>query len=596
MSETSAAAAPPAEAVGAMSLDSDTTTVSTAAVAETPAAAAAAATAIASSSSSTTATVVPSAAYSMQGRASVKAVLAKGESLAGQTITVGGWVQTGRVQGKGAFCFLALNDGSTPLSLQLVVRSETHELSALTPRGTCVMARGNVKLSQGGKQAIEIEVAEVLHVGPCDAATYPMAKTKLTLEYLRANIHLRTRTNTIAAVARIRNSLAGATHRFFQGNGFLYVHSPLITASDCEGAGEMFQVTTLLSDAESPVTPAACEALKAKASEAGSALRTLKDNKADKAEISQAVAALKSAKSAAEEAQVKAGWPGGLPRNAETGGIDYRQDFFAKPAFLTVSGQMEAEVYACALTSVYTFGPTFRAENSHTTRHLAEFWMIEPEIAFCDIEAAMQCAEDYVRFCCSAVLEECLPDMEFMTKRIDKTALDRIRLVAKTPFVRLTYTEAIATLEQHIKEGKKKFEDMDVHWGIDLGSEHERYLCEEVHKGPVIVYNYPAAIKSFYMRMNDDGKTVGAFDILVPGVGELVGGSQREERPEKLAERIASAGLDAEGYKWYTDLRKYGTVPHSGYGLGFERLVLFTTGIENIRDVIPFPRYPGKIL
>lgn len=376
----------------------------------------------------------------------------------------------------------------------------------------------------------------------------------------------------------------------------MYVHAPLITSSDCEGAGEMFQVSTLLGNKQA--TQEDVDAEQKKESDLGSALRTLKDakkeGKAEKKDIDAAVQSLKRQKDATKKTKQRMDWVGGLPRT-ENGSIDYREDFFKQPAFLTVSGQMEAEVYACALTSVYTFGPTFRAEDSHTTRHLAEFWMIEPEIAFCDITGVMQCAEDYVRFCCRRVLERCPDDMDFINKRIDKTAKARLELVSTTPFVRLPYTEAVEILIQHVKDGKRKFDEEPV-WGIDLGSEHERYLSEVVFKGPVIVYDYPAAIKSFYMRMNDDGKTCAAMDILVPKVGELVGGSQREERLDMLEKKIDEAGLDRETYKWYTDLRKYGTVPHSGFGLGFERLVLFTTGIENIRDVIPFPRYPGHIL
>lgn len=356
------------------------------------------------------------APYSMSGRVATKAILAAGLGLVGQTVTAGGWVQTGRYGDKNSLAFLDLNDGSSPKGLQLIVRKELVEegaaaelcqgrgLAALVPKSTCVLARGVVQESKGRGQLVELDVKELLFVGPCDPSTYPVAKTKLSMEFLRSVIHLRTRTNTIQTVARVRNCLASATHRFFQSKGFLYCHSPLITASDCEGAGEMFQVTTLLGGKQA--TPEDVAAAEAEASALGSALRTLKDNKAPKAEITAAVDALKQQKSAVEKTKQRLGWVGGLPRT-EAGDIDYKEDFFAQKAFLTVSGQMEAEVYACALSSVYTFGPTFRAEDSHTRRHLAEFWMIEPEIAFCDIEGNMQCAEDYVRFCCNAVLTEC---------------------------------------------------------------------------------------------------------------------------------------------------------------------------------------------
>lgn len=351
--------------------------------------------------------------YSMHGRVAVKDIVAAGLALDGQTVTAGGWVQTGRYGDKNAFAFIELNDGSGPTSLQLIVRQEAvadsplcagRGLAALVPKSTCLLVRGSVRPSKGRGQVIELDVAELLHVGPCDPATYPVAKTKLSLEFLRSVIHLRTRTNTIATVARVRNCLANATHRFFQGKGFIYVHSPLITSSDCEGAGEMFQVSTLLGGKQATEEDVA--AAQAKASEMGSAVKELKTAKAPKGEITAAVEALKKQKAEVEKTKARTAWVGGLPR-LENGEIDYKEDFFGRKAFLTVSGQMEAEVYACALTSVYTFGPTFRAEDSHTRRHLAEFWMIEPEIAFCDLEGNMRCAEDYVRFCCNAVLEEC---------------------------------------------------------------------------------------------------------------------------------------------------------------------------------------------
>ncbi|KAL7096813.1 hypothetical protein ACP275_10G103400 [Erythranthe tilingii] len=529
----------------------------------------------------------------------------KGAGLAGQKVRIGGWVKTGREADKGRFAFLEINDGSCAGNLQVIVKSELYKLSDVVQTGTCVHVEGLLKSPpEGVKQRIELDVEKVLDVGTVDAAKYPLPKTKLTLEFLRDVVHLRSRTNTISAVARIRNALAYATHTFFQKHGFLYVHTPIITTSDCEGAGEMFQVTTLINDSEKlendlKKTPPPSEtdvkdaelAVKAK----GEEVAKLKSAKASKPEILSAVAELTKAKenfSKLDERykqaeRIKLG--GGLPK--KDGKIDYSEDFFARQAFLTVSGQLQVETYACALSSVYTFGPTFRAENSHTTRHLAEFWMVEPEIAFADIQDDMNCAEAYVRFLCQWLLDNCYDDMEFMTKFIDKTAIQRLEMVAKSKFHRITYTEAVAILEEASKV--KKF-DNKVEWGIDLASEHERYLTEEKFKAPVIVYNYPKAIKAFYMKVNEDNKTVAAMDVLVPKVGELVGGSQREENYEVLKERILEMGLPLEPYHWYLDLRSYGTVKHSGFGLGFERMILFATGIDNIRDVIPFPRYPGK--
>jgi asparaginyl-tRNA synthetase len=384
----------------------------------------------------------------------------------------------------------------------------------------------------------------------------------------------------------------------------LYVHTPIITASDCEGAGEMFQVTTLLSEAENttqvPVDETELESLRAEVAEQGAKVKDAKaaaaedkDNrdlaKASKSEVKK----LLNLKEQLAVIEQKARVVGGIQRK-EDGSIDYSNDFFGKPAFLTVSGQLNGEYYACALSNVYTFGPTFRAENSHTSRHLAEFWMIEPEMAFCTLEDDMKCAEDYVRFCCKHVLEACRPDLEFITKMIDPEAINRLEQVVSSPqFIRLSYTDAIAKLEEVVKNGEKAFQ-YPVSWGIDLQSEHERYLTEEVYKQPVIVYNYPKDIKAFYMRLNDDQKTVAAMDVLVPRVGELIGGSQREDRFDVLKERIEASGMPLEPYSSYLDMRKYGSVPHSGFGLGFERLILFATGIENIRDVIPFPRWPGN--
>ncbi|CAK9152759.1 unnamed protein product [Ilex paraguariensis] len=409
---------------------------------------------------------------------------------------------------------------------------------------------------------------------------------------------------TISAVARIRNALAYATHTFFQQHGFLYVHTPIITTSDCEGAGEMFQVTTLLSDAEKlekelkenpPPSEADIEAAELTEREKGEAVTQLKSAKATKGEISAAVVELTKAKENVSKLEERFSLgdrvrhSAGIPKKNEK--VDYSQDFFARQAFLTVSGQLQVETFACALSSVYTFGPTFRAEHSHTSRHLAEFWMVEPEIAFADIQDDMKCAEAYVKFLCQWLLDNCLDDMEFMAKNIDPTAIERLKMVASTDFVKITYTEAVSILEEAAKE--KKFENK-VEWGIDLASEHERYLTEEKFKKPVIVYNYPKGIKAFYMKVNEDNKTVAAMDVLVPKVGELIGGSQREEDYEVIKDRILEMGLPLEPYEWYLDLRRYGTVMHSGFGLGFERMILFATGIDNIRDVIPFPRYPGR--
>ncbi|XP_057505531.1 asparagine--tRNA ligase, cytoplasmic 1-like [Actinidia eriantha] len=522
-----------------------------------------------------------------------------GAALAGATVRVGGWVKTGREQGKGSFAFLELNDGSCPANLQVIVDAAVAPLAQLVATGTCVHVEGLLKVPpEGTKQKIELRVQKVLDIGAVDPAKYPLPKTRLTLEFLRDYVHLRPRTNTISAIARIRNALAYATHTFFQKHGFLYIHTPIVTTSDCEGAGEMFQVTTLISDAEKvekeliknpPPSEADVEAAKLLVTEKGEAVAQLKSAKESKGKISAAVAELTKAKENFSKLEERFKLEPGIPK--KDGKIDYSRDFFARQAFLTVSGQLQVETFACALSSVYTFGPTFRAEHSHTSRHLAEFWMVEPEIAFADIEDDMKCAEAYVKFLCQWLLDNCLDDMEFMVKNFDKSAIDRLRMVASTDFVRLSYTEAVTILEEASKE--RQFENK-VEWGIDLASEHERYLTEVKFKSPVIVYNYPKGIKAFYMKVNADNKTVAAMDVLVPKVGELIGGSQREERYEVIKERILEMGLPLEPYEWYLDLRRYGTVKHSGFGLGFERMILFATGLENIRDVIPFPRYPGR--
>eukprot|EP00227_Mantoniella_beaufortii_P003598 CAMPEP_0197613932 /NCGR_PEP_ID=MMETSP1326-20131121/59263_1 /TAXON_ID=1155430 /ORGANISM="Genus nov. species nov., Strain RCC2288" /LENGTH=586 /DNA_ID=CAMNT_0043182801 /DNA_START=57 /DNA_END=1817 /DNA_ORIENTATION=+ len=538
----------------------------------------------------------------LYNRVSIGAILAcpgGGASLIGSTVVVGGWVKTGRVADKGALCFLELNDGSGPTNLQCIVKSDVHDIDVVKSTGTCVVLEGVMMAPPEGAtgQLVELHATKVLHVGPCDAAKYPIAKKKISLEFLREKIHLRTRTNTIAAIARIRSSLAYATHTFFNQNGFLYVHTPCITQSDCEGAGEMFQVTTMLGQAEKdhmtePPPPAAADvdALKARVAAAGDAVKEAKAGE-DKAAVKPALDAMMKLRAELEEMEKASRKVGGLFRTAE-GKIDYTKDFFSEPTFLTVSGQLQVETYACALTSVYTFGPTFRAENSNTTRHLAEFWMIEPEIAFADLKDDMQCAEDYVRFCLRYVLAHCLPDLEFIQKMYDPDCVNRVRTVADTAFGRVTYTEAIEVLKKAVAEGKEFV--YPVEWGIDLATEHERFLAEEIYKGPVIVYNYPKDIKAFYMRLNDDNRTCAAMDVLVPKVGELIGGSQREDRIDVMEARMGELGLHPSDYEWYMDLRRYGSVVHSGFGLGFERLILFCTGMENIRDVIPYPRWPAN--
>jgi asparaginyl-tRNA synthetase len=397
-------------------------------------------------------------------------------------------------------------------------------------------------------------------------------------------------------VARVRNQLAYATHKFFQENGFLYANTPIITASDCEGAGEQFQVTTLLNGigaGESTTPSSTAEEREALVKAQGDTVKALKEAKktgdATKEQVDEAVAKLLDLKASVEALKSNRS-TSELPKNKD-GSIDYTQDFFGKPSYLTVSGQLNGEIMACAVNDIYTFGPTFRAENSNTSRHLAEFWMVEPELAFADLNDDMDCAEAYLKYCLNHVLEHCNEDLEFFEKNISKDNLrERLRNVASQEFARITYTEAV----EHVLNAKKKFE-FPIEWGSDLQSEHERYISEEVFKDrPVIVRDYPKDIKAFYMRLNDDNKTVAAMDVLVPRVGELMGGSQREERLDVLERRIEEVGLEKESYWWYLDLRRYGSQPHAGFGLGFERLVQYVTGVENIRDAIPFPRYPGS--
>ncbi|MEH1842970.1 MAG: asparagine--tRNA ligase [Nostoc sp.] len=442
-----------------------------------------------------------------------------------ESLLVQGWVRTKR-ESKG-FAFIEVNDGSSLANLQVVINQNLPDYEAILKKlntGAAVEVTGVLVASLGKGQRIELKADSVKVYGEADPDTYPLQKKRHSFEFLRTIGHLRSRTNSFGAVFRVRNACSTAIHQFFQQRGFLWVHTPIITASDCEGAGELFSVTSL----------------------------DLKN----------------------------------IPRT-ENQAVDYSQDFFAKPTYLTVSGQLEAEVMAMAFSNVYTFGPTFRAENSNTSRHLAEFWMVEPEMAFCDLEGDMDLAEAFLKHIFKYVLETCPEDMEFFNERIDKSVLATAENIINNQFERLTYTEAIKLLEK----ADVKFE-YPVSWGLDLQSEHERYLAEQLFKKPAIVTDYPAQIKAFYMRLNDDEKTVRAMDILAPKIGEIVGGSQREERLEVLERRVLAQGLNPEDLWWYIDLRRYGTVPHAGFGLGFERLVQFMTGMGNIRDVIPFPRTP----
>ena len=457
---------------------------------------------------------------------SIKEVL-NHQCAVGDTITVGGWIRTRR-DSKAGFSFLAVNDGSCFNNLQIVAPATlaNYESEILKLTTSCsVIVEGTLVASQGKGQDVELQATKVQVLGFVeDPDTYPMSAKRHSVEYLREYAHLRPRTNLIGAVMRIRNSLAYALHSFFQEHGFMWVSTPLITASDCEGAGEMFTVTNFDLD--------------------------------------------------------------NLPKN-DQGKVDYSQDFFGKHAYLTVSGQLNVETYACAYSKVYTFGPTFRAENSNTTRHLSEFWMLEPEMAFVDLDGCAKVAEDMLKYVFKRILTERADDMAFIAERVDKDAITRLENFIKADFAQVDYTDAIEIL----KNCGKKFE-YPVEWGIDLQSEHERYLAEEHFKSPVVVKNYPKDIKAFYMRQNADGKTVAAMDVLAPGIGEIIGGSQREERLELLDRRMAELGLNQDAYYWYRDLRRYGSVPHSGFGLGFERLIVYITGVGNVRDVIPFPRTP----
>jgi asparaginyl-tRNA synthetase len=457
-----------------------------------------------------------------------------------QEVVVKGWVRTFRSNR-----FIALNDGSTIETLQCVIDFEKFDEQTLkrVTTGAAICVKGTLVESQGAGQKYEVQVTELEVLGDCDVDKYPIQlKNRPSLELLRENAHLRIRTNTFSAVMRVRSVLSFAVHQYFQENGFFYVNTPIITGSDAEGAGEMFQVTSL--------------------------------------EV-------------------------GNPPKDENGKIDYSQDFFGKETNLTVSGQLEAETYAMALGKVYTFGPTFRAENSNTSRHLAEFWMIEPEVAFNDLDANMDLAEDFIKYVIKYVLDKCQTDLKFLEQRLldeeknkpqnersEMSLLEKLNFVLNNNFKRVSYTEAIDILRNSKPNKNKKFQYIINEWGADLQSEHERYLVEKHFKTPVILFDYPAKIKAFYMRLNEDGKTVRAMDILFPGIGEIVGGSQREERYEVLVEKMKALNIPEEEMWWYLDTRRFGTAVHSGFGLGFERLVLFVTGMTNIRDVIPFPRTP----
>ncbi len=452
-----------------------------------------------------------------------------GQVAVGEEITLKGWVRTRR-DSKGGFSFINLHDGSCFDPIQVVADQELpnyeDEIKRLTT-GCSVEVSGKLVESPGKGQPVEVKADRMDVVGWVeDPDTYPVQPKRHTMEFLREVAHLRPRTNTFSAMTRVRNTLAQAVHRYFHENGFFWVATPIITASDCEGAGELFRVSTL--DMVNP------------------------------------------------------------PKT-DDGRVDFSKDFFGKETYLTVSGQLNAETHACALSKVYTFGPTFRAENSNTTRHLAEFWMIEPEVAFNDLNDNAQLAEDFLKYVFKAVLEENADDMAFFNKHVDKQAMQRLESFDQGAFERVNYADALEIL----KKSGQKFQ-FPVEWGLDLQTEHERFLTEQHFKKPIVIMNYPEEIKPFYMRLNDDGKTVAAMDVLVPGIGEIIGGSQREERLDKLLERMQKHNLNPEDYQWYVDLRRYGTVPHSGFGLGFERLVSYVTGLGNVRDVIPFPRTPGN--
>jgi len=459
-------------------------------------------------------------------RIQLKEIYSRLNNFGGQEVTVAGWART--IRDSKSFGFIELNDGSYFKNTQIVFEREfleNYDVIARQNVGAALIVRGIVELTPQNKQPFEIKAREVKIEGE-STPDYPLQKKRHTVEYLREIAHLRPRTNLFNAVFKIRSEAAFAIHSFFNSRGFVYVHTPIITGSDCEGAGAMFEVTTL-----------------------------------------------------------------DLDRVAKEGKADYSKDFFGKKAALTVSGQLSVETYAMAFSNVYTFGPTFRAEHSNTARHAAEFWMIEPEMSFCDLAGDMDVAEAMVKYVISYVMDSCKEEISFLNQFVDKNLIERLKNVAESDFVRLSYTEAIELL----KKNADKFEDKDIFWGKDLQSEHERFITEQIYKKPVFLTDYPKEIKAFYMKQNPDGKTVAAADLLVPAIGELIGGSQREEDYDKLYNRIKELNMNPEDYSWYLDLRKYGTVTHSGFGLGFERLVMYLTGVSNIRDVIPFPRTVGNL-
>lgn len=469
-------------------------------------------------------------------RIKVKKILESGDKIVGTSVKLQGWVRTVRDQKQ--FSFIELNDGSSLTGIQAVAQSDIPSYSEIEKFSTGAAAEiiGTVVESQGKGQKYEVQATSLKLIGDCPS-DYPLQKKRHSQEFLRSIAHLRARTNTQSAVARVRSALAYATHQFFQDEGFVYLQSPLITGSDCEGAGEMFRVTTFPVDNLSAIPQ---------------------------------------------------------KKDEDGGGTDFSKDFFGKPTFLTVSGQLSGETYACALGDIYTFGPTFRAENSQTSRHLAEFHMIEPEMAFADMWATMDNAENFVKNVVKYALDKCPNDLQFFNKFMEKTLLERLNKLVTQPFVRISYTDAINLLQEEIKKDKSKWQFPDVVFGSDLQTEHERWLAEVKFNSCVFVHNYPREIKSFYMRDNEDGKTVDAFDLLVPGVGEMIGGSQREERLTVLQKKMKEFNLNEEDYNWYLDLRRFGSVPHSGYGLGFERLVCYVTAVDNIRDAIAYPRYSGN--
>src|SRR5216684_279003 len=468
----------------------------------------------------------------------------------GRKVELQGWVRTRR-DSKGGFSFVELNDGSSQGNVQIIAGSDLANYESdikKLPTGASITVEGEVKASPAKGQATEVHASRIVIHGLADPDKYPLQKKGHSFEFLRTIAHLRPRTNTFGAIARIRNCACRSIHNFFQEQGFFYIHTPIITGSDCEGAGALFRVTTL-DPAKVPMVP------------------------------------LSGGREPPESDESQ----GAHAPRSETGIVDYSKDFFHRPTYLTVSGQLQVEAFACSLGKVYTFGPTFRAENSNTPRHLAEFWMIEPEMAFYDLSDNMALAESFLKRIVKDLLADCAEDMRFIEERIDKEVKHRLQTILDKQFLRVSYAEAVDIL---LKAGQTW--EFPVAWGTDLQAEHEKYLTEKHFQGPIILYDYPRTLKPFYMRLNDDQRTVRAMDVLVPGVGEIIGGSQREERLDVLEERMRDQGLNPEGYSWYLDLRRYGTVPHSGFGLGLERVILFLTGMANIRDVIPFPRTPGN--